>query len=61
MQTILIYFFVLADLGSIATGFLARKLAERSSSVERSRKVVTMIAASFLLGVRFREIRRLAQ
>jgi ACS family hexuronate transporter-like MFS transporter len=45
LLVVLTIFFASADLGSIATGFLARRLAGSSSSVERSRKVVTMIAA----------------
>jgi ACS family hexuronate transporter-like MFS transporter len=45
LQDILMVFFTLADLGSIATGFVARRFARTSSSIERSRKVVLMLAA----------------
>lgn len=42
---ILTAFFAVADLGSIASGFIARRFARSSSSVERSRKIVLFIAA----------------
>ncbi len=45
LQDILMVFFTLADLGSIATGFVARRFARTSSSIERSRKIVLLLAA----------------
>jgi ACS family hexuronate transporter-like MFS transporter len=45
LQFLLMAFFTCSDLGSIATGFIARRLARTSSSVERSRKIVLMLAA----------------
>ncbi|HXX94716.1 MAG TPA: MFS transporter [Planctomycetota bacterium] len=45
MQDVLMVFYTLADLGSIATGFAARRFARISPSIERSRKVVLLGAA----------------
>ena len=49
LQYLLIGFYLAADVGSIAIGFLARWLARNGRSVERSRKIVVMVAALLCL------------
>src|SRR6185295_18443081 len=49
LQYLLIAFYLAADVGSITIGWIARKLARAGRSVERSRKIVIMIAALICL------------
>ncbi len=44
LQYLLIAFYLTADLGSIAIGFLSRKLVRQGRSVERARKIVAMVS-----------------
>ncbi len=48
LQYLLIAFYLAADLGSIAIGFLARRLA-RGRSVERARKITLLFSAGLCL------------
>ena len=45
LQWLLIAFYLTADFGSIAIGFLSRRLVARGHSVERSRKIVVVLSA----------------
>ena len=45
LQWLLIAFYLTADFGSIAIGFLSRRLVARGHSVERSRKIVVLLSA----------------
>ncbi len=49
LQYLLIGFYLAADIGSIAIGFLVKKLARHGRSVERARKIVLMFAAALCL------------
>lgn len=49
LQYLLMAFFLVADLGSIAMGYLARRLVGPCGSVERARKAVVMVAAVLCL------------
>jgi ACS family hexuronate transporter-like MFS transporter len=49
IQWVLAGFFVAADVGSLASGYLARRLTYRGLSVERSRKIVLLGAALLCL------------
>lgn len=49
LQYLLIVFYVVADVGSIGIGWLARKLAHSGRSVERSRKIAVLVAALICL------------
>lgn len=49
LQYLLIGFYLAADVGSIAIGFLVRKFTRGGLSVERARKIVVMIAAGLCL------------
>jgi ACS family hexuronate transporter-like MFS transporter len=49
VQWVLAGFFLAADVGSMAAGYLTRRLARAGFSVERSRKVVLLGAASLCL------------
>lgn len=49
IQWVLAGFFVAADLGSLGSGYLARRLTYRGYSVERSRKLVLLGAALLCL------------
>jgi ACS family hexuronate transporter-like MFS transporter len=49
LQYLLIAFYVTADLGSIAIGFLSRRLVRRGRSVERARKIVVVMSALICL------------
>jgi len=45
VQYLLMAFYLVADVGSIAIGFLARRLVGPHRSIERTRKIVVLIAA----------------
>src|SRR5262249_46687845 len=45
LQYIIIAFYLTADLGSIAIGFLTRKLISNNRPIERARKIVFFLAA----------------
>ncbi len=49
LQYLLIGFYLAADVGSIAIGFLVKRLARDGRSVERARKITLMIAAVMCL------------
>ncbi len=49
LQYLLIAFYLTADVGSIAIGFMVRKLVSPSRSVERARKIVLLFAALLCL------------
>jgi ACS family hexuronate transporter-like MFS transporter len=49
LQYLLIAFYLTADVGSIAIGFLARKLVTPTCSVERSRKMILLFASGLCL------------
>jgi ACS family hexuronate transporter-like MFS transporter len=49
LQLLLMAYYLVADLGSIATGYLARRLAGPHRSVERARKIVVLLAALLCL------------
>lgn len=49
LQYLLIAFYFTADIGGILLGFFARSLARGGRSVERSRKIVVMVAAVICL------------
>lgn len=49
LQYLLIAFYLTADVGSIAIGFITRKLVSPRRSVERTRKIVLLLAAILCL------------
>lgn len=49
LQYLLIAFYLTADVGSIAIGFMVRKIVSPSRSVERARKIVLLFAALLCL------------
>ena len=49
LQGLLIAFYLTADLGGIAIGFLSRRLVRRGHSVERARKIVVCLSALICL------------
>jgi len=49
LQYMLIAFYLTADVGSIAIGFIARKLVTPNRPIERARKIVVMLAALLCL------------
>ncbi len=49
LQYLLIGFYLAADVGSIAIGFLAKRLARGGRSVERARKITLLFAAALCL------------
>jgi ACS family hexuronate transporter-like MFS transporter len=49
VQLVLAGFFVAADLGSLGSGYLTRRLVDAGSSVEWSRKIVLLAAATLCL------------